>query len=753
MPGLYRKILEADRKGLERFGHGNALGQPYNHVILPLATERDRETELRWGITDFEQRFGRKPEAVWLPETAVNEATLRSLVRHGLRFVILSPFQALRARPLGEVKWKDVSKGRIDTSQPYRCFVKDSSGRKHPDRFIDLFFYEGALSKEVGFGDLLKDGPLLCSRIEEASRPVGRPQLIHIATDGETYGHHKKFGEMALAYALRHGLASRGMEITNYGAFLDRFPPLYEVEIDEGPKGEGTSWSCFHGVGRWKEDCGCSTGGEAGWNQRWRAPLREALEFLRDRLSVIFEEEGGKLFDDPWEARNGYIYLIRDRSGEARRRFFERFGRGKMDRERVAMALQLLEMERHGLQMFTSCGWFFADLAGLETLLVLQHAARAIELAEGITEPGLEKGFLHILSQARSNLPEMGDGRRIYEDLVKPQSFGFEKAAATYAFSAFSGEKEKRIFSFHVEDVEEERIALDFGPLLLGRLKVSSEAFPEEKEFLFAVGSFPSEPSRTWVRGHDEAFPFSAWKEKLSSLPAQDQEAWRKGLDSPLGALSFTLGDLPKEERERLFPRLFRDEVLRYREASADLFNVSNPFVRRLVGEGFRLPSEFRQAAEIALRDELQKELDRLGEDFRGPFENGRIDRIVQEARRYGLTLWKEPLQETLQERLNGGVRALKETLERESTRGAERIEGLLLLLRGEERWGVALRKEEAQEELYEILESCTEAIEKDWWERCIGRSLPENLLTLAEKLGLRVDSLRKYVLGRGQPT
>jgi alpha-amylase/alpha-mannosidase (GH57 family) len=284
-PSVYQRIIEADRESLRRFGHGNAIAQVYHHIIMPLANRRDQETEVLWGIVDFERRFHRRPEAIWLPETAVNDLTLQVLVKYGIRYLILSPFQALRVRPFGRGKWTDVSSGEIDSTQPYRCFIKEESGKKLSDQFIDIFFYNGTISKEVGFGDLLKDAHTFCEQFRQAYQPLRqRPQLIHIATDGETYGHHKKFGEMTLAFALKEGFPSSELEVTNYGAFLKRFPPVYEVEIDEGPKGEGTSWSCAHGVERWKEDCGCSTGGRAGWNQKWRKPLRESLDLLRDEL-------------------------------------------------------------------------------------------------------------------------------------------------------------------------------------------------------------------------------------------------------------------------------------------------------------------------------------------------------------------------------------------------------------------------------------------------------------------------------------
>jgi alpha-amylase/alpha-mannosidase (GH57 family) len=331
-PSVYEKVLEADRESAKRLGHGNAIAQVYDHLIMPLAIDRDKETEVLWGIADFEKRFHRKPEAMWLPETAVNNSTLRVLVKHGMSFLILSPFQALRIRPFEGKKWTDVTHGQIDTTRPYRCFIKDSFGKKLSNQFIDIFFYNGIISKEIAFGDLLNDGNAFSSRFTQFfQESKGRAQLIHIATDGETYGHHKKFGEMALAYALDKGFASRGLETINYGAFLKRFPPIYEVEIDEGPKGEGTSWSCSHGVGRWKEDCGCSTGGKPGWNQKWRRPLREGLDLLRDEVSAIFEREGKKIFHNVWEARNGYIDLILNRSPEGIKNFFGRYAGRDLD--------------------------------------------------------------------------------------------------------------------------------------------------------------------------------------------------------------------------------------------------------------------------------------------------------------------------------------------------------------------------------------------------------------------------------------
>ena len=501
-PSVYQKILEADREGLRRFGHGNAIAQVYNHIIMPLANDRDKETEVLWGIADFEKRFHRKPEALWLPETAVNTSTLQVLVKYGMRYLILSPFQALRVRPFGGKRWTDVSQGRIDTTQPYRCFIQDASGKKLLDQFIDVFFYNGIISKEIAFGDLLKDGNTFCNRFAQFyQESKERPQLIHIATDGETYGHHKKFGEMALAYALDKGFPTRGFELINYGAFLKRFPPVYEAEIDEGPEGEGTSWSCAHGVGRWKEDCGCSTGGKPGWNQKWRKPLREALDSLRDELSLVFEREGEKIFQDIWEARNGYIEVILNRSPERINSFFDQYGMKGLDEKGRIKGLKLLEMQRHALQMYTSCGWFFADLAGLETILVLQHAARAIQLAEELTGQEIEKKFLKHLSEGKSNLPEIGSGDQVYQRLVKPKWVTPEKVVNHFAISSLfdGGDGEKKIFSYRVEKIHYEKMGKEEDLLVIGQVKVTSEIIPEPKEFLFGLIPSKKEVFRTWV--------------------------------------------------------------------------------------------------------------------------------------------------------------------------------------------------------------------------------------------------------------
>lgn len=413
---VYQKILEGDRQSREEhLGHGNAMAQVYNHMILPLAQEREQRTQIRWGIFDFKKRFGRDPEGMWLPETAASGRTLEILIEEGLKFTILAPEQASEIRPLASESsdWQDVSDSSINPQQPYRFF--HSQGR---ERWMDVFFFDGPLSREVGFGDLLFDTKKFLDRLmKHCPRGGSEPGLVHIACDGETFGHHKRSGDAVLARLLGQEAPRHGLLSTNYGAILEKFPPRFEVRIKTG---EGTSWSCSHGLGRWKENCGCHTGGPHGWNQKWRKPLREAVQFLEREAALLFESEGRNFFKDPWTARDQFIELILDHFPESQERFFESHASRPLSREEKQKALKLLEMERYAMLTETSCGWFFNDLAGIETIQILRYALRSLELASEFRRQKPEEDFVGILSQAQSNQAKLGDGREVWEKLVKP---------------------------------------------------------------------------------------------------------------------------------------------------------------------------------------------------------------------------------------------------------------------------------------------------------------------------------------------
>jgi hypothetical protein len=605
------------------------------------------------------------------------------------------------------------------------------------------------ISREVSFSDLLRDGNVFCEQFVKAYQPgKKRTQLIHIATDGETYGHHKKFGDLGLAYALEEGFSSRGFEIINYGAFLKRFPPIYEVEMDEGPKGEGTSWSCAHGVGRWKEDCGCSTGGRAGWNQKWRGPLREALNFLRDELSLVFEREGKKVFQDAWEARNGYVEVILDRSPERIEGFLERHGLKDLDEGGRIKGLKLLEMERHGLQMFTSCGWFFADLAGLETLIVLQHAARAIELSEELTGQEMEGEFLKRLSKAKSNLPEMGNGEQVYRGLVKPRGVTLEKVVNHFAISSqFDDErKEKRIFSYRVERINYERMEKDHSLLVLGQVRVVSEVIPDPKEFFFGLLPSTKDVFRTWVSEYNPMLRFDTLREKgLESLGKNEAEMGRI-LTSILGNQTFTIRDTFKEERQAIFQRLIQNELSEHRRIYAELFDRNKGAVEALAREGLEIPFEIRVAAEVTLSDRLLHEVEALQKDFRATLKRGEIDRIVGEAKEHGFHLRvQEPLL-ILNEMLKEKMGLLQKAKGSDLTVQADRIGEIITLLDQVDKWGFKLSREEAQDLMDEILEEYVGGLEKSWWGNDSEKPFPPSLIILAEKLDFNVERFSKMI-------
>jgi alpha-amylase/alpha-mannosidase (GH57 family) len=405
-PETYRAVIEADRASRARFsGHGSAIAQAYNHAILPLANRRDKVTQVVWGIRDFEFRFGRRPEGMWLPETAVDDDTLEVLAERGIDFTVLAPSQAARIRePGGE--WREVGAAGVDPREPYR--IPLPSGRA-----IVVFFYDGVLGNAVAFGDLARSGSALARSLLSRFENSPEPQLVHVATDGETYGHHFRDGNRALTGALDAIEESGFARLTNYGEHLERFPPRREALVFSK-----TSWSCRHGVGRWTDDCGCSAGSSR--SHPWRRPLREAVDWLRDTLAPLYEAAASDLLRDPWAARDDAIEIILDPSDESVERFFERHAIGVISPEERAMALGLLELQRNALLMYTSCGWFFDDPAGLETRQVLRYAARAVELAEEHLGGSIEPLFLRLLERVVSGLGERPDASQLYRTLRAP---------------------------------------------------------------------------------------------------------------------------------------------------------------------------------------------------------------------------------------------------------------------------------------------------------------------------------------------
>jgi alpha-amylase/alpha-mannosidase (GH57 family) len=593
-PETHEAILAADRISQKSYsGHGSALAQAYNHMIMPLANRRDKYTQVLWGIRDFEHRFGRAPEGMWLAETAVDLETLDIMAELGMLFTILSPYQAKAVRPLGEDHWEEVSGGRIDPTMAYELNLR--SGRK-----ISLYFYDGPISQAVAFERLLAKGEYLPQRLIGAfSEEATHPQLVHIATDGETYGHHQRHGDMALAYAL-HFIESENLaRLTNYGEFLEKHPPTWEVQIIEE-----TSWSCAHGVERWWKDCGCNSGGHPEWNQTWRTPLRNALDWLRDTLAPLYEEHAGRLLKDPWAARDDYIQVILDRGPEPLEQFIMRHALGTPSAAEKVTILKLLGAQRCAMLMYTSCGWFFDELSGLETVQVIQYAGRAIRLAEDACGVEIEAGFLEKLEQAKSNLPEHGDGRHIYEKFVKPGMIDLVKVGAHYAVSSLFEEfaQRNKIFCYFIDQEEHHFSEVGIAKLAAGRVKVTSEITGETETVSYGALHIGEHNLSAGVQvfSDEEAYRLML-QEVMQSFDVGDFTETIRCLDRHFGASTYSLRSLFKDQQRRVLNQIVESSMEGTRFAHRQSYTHHVALMRFLIDLGTPLPKPFPCTADFVL--------------------------------------------------------------------------------------------------------------------------------------------------------
>jgi alpha-amylase/alpha-mannosidase (GH57 family) len=625
-PDTYRRILEADRRSAKRFGgHGSALAQPYNHMILPLANDRDRGTQIVWGIRDFEHRFGRRPEGMWLPETAVDVSTLEGLAEAGLLFTILTPYQAARFRRIGDDAWTEVPESGIDPGRPYR--IQLPSGRS-----LAIFFYDGPVSRAVAFERLLDSGDRFVQRILGTFPDEdGTDRLAHIATDGESYGHHHRHGEMALAYALQRFGEDGEVRLTNYGEHLETHPPEWEVEIVED-----TSWSCAHGVGRWREDCGCHTGSHPDWKQAWRGPLRDALDWLRDEIAPAFVQVAGKTFRDPWEARDDYVGLILDRSFENVDRFLRSHGAGALDGEDRVRALELMELQRHAMLMYTSCGWFFDDISGIETVQVLRYAGRVLQLARRGLGIDLETGFLERLEAAPGNRPEQANGRVVYETTVARSRVDLHKVCAHCAVAAlFDGDDAPAdVYRYRVERGDCRTMEAGRARLRLGTARVIDNVTGEAAVFstgalhlgdhnlLAGALEWPGEEAHAGMV--DEiADPFSR---------ADFPEVVRR-IDHYFGEWTYTLKDLFRDDQRRILDRILASTVQDSVEVYRRLYRQNASLTRFLSDLEAPLPRPLQATVETVLNSELRDEF------LADPPDPDRIRELLGEVRSYGVRL------------------------------------------------------------------------------------------------------------------
>jgi alpha-amylase/alpha-mannosidase (GH57 family) len=624
-PEVYQAIMEADRLSQDHFsGHGSAIGQVYNHMIMPLANSRDKRTQVIWGIRDFEHRFGRKPEGMWLAETAVDLETLDILAEQGIAFTILAPHQARRIRKLGEAPWSDVSGSKVDPKMPYQCRLPSGST-------ITLFLYDGPVSRDVAFGDLLKSGENLASRLVAVFSKREEHQLAHIATDGESYGHHHRFGDMALAFAIHHIEANNLATITNYSEYLEKHPPELEVEIFEN-----TSWSCAHGIERWKSDCGCNTGKHPRWSQAWRAPLREAMNWLRDALIRVYEEQMASYVHDPWEARDDYIEVLLDRSARNVDAFLSNHITREPSRDERVKLLKLLEMQRHAMLMFTSCAWFFDEISGIETLRVMQYASRALQLAKELSGEDLEPDYVKILERAPSNVSEFRNGVEVWQAFVKPATVDLLRAGAHYAVSSLFEEYPEtiQIACYTARSEMYDLSEAGIQRLAVGNARVSSDITAEEAVIGFAVLHLGDHNIIGGVREYMGDVPFSLMREEIKkAFGKSDLPEVIRLMDKHFETHNYSLFHLFKDEQRKVLNQIL-DSTLKEVEASfRQIYERHYPVMQVMREMRIPLPEAFASATELIVGTDIRQEFQKEELDFE------RIEKLVEETKRWSLEL------------------------------------------------------------------------------------------------------------------
>lgn len=645
-PETYNAILEADKISQGRFGgHGSAIAQVHSHIIMPLASRRDKITQVRWGITDFEYRFGRKPEGMWLAETAADTETLEVLAEEGILFTILAPRQVKAVRAIGQPDWQQAHEGNLDTRRPYRCALP--SGRS-----ISLFFYDGELSQSVAFKGLLNNGKHFAASLAGALSQNDQPQLVHIATDGESYGHHHRYGEMALADCL-HTIEERQMaRITNYGQFLELFPPQWEAQIHEN-----SSWSCVHGVERWRSNCGCNSGGHPGWTQAWREPLRHALNWLRDELADIYERHARKLLRDPWEARNGYIAVLLRRNEHSVAEFIQKFAGAPIEATDKIRLMRLMEIQRNALLMFTSCGWFFDEISGIETNQILQYADRAMYYAAQVGDnANLREKFVAMLAGAPSN--KYQNGAVSYIQHIEPARVNLQRVgmhfAAASLFEAFPEQIE--LFNYIALNNDFERLEAGALRLAIGSTVVKSKVTYSEKHFSFAtlylgqqniIGNISLNMSREDFKAMQERLRIAFEMPDLAGVIGIMQEYF--------GPEKFSIDHLFKDEKRKILNLIAEKSLSQIDRDFRNIYADNYQLMAGIARNDMPVPEVWRHAAQFILNHDL---LCYFEEE---PFRIRELKRLAFEMKNWDLSITNESrLLLTISERIYREVKVLE---------------------------------------------------------------------------------------------
>ena len=723
-PDAYRAIQAADRQSIIwRSGHGAALAQVYNHIIMPLASLADKRTQVRWGIRDFEHRFQRFPEGMWLAETAVDVETLEVLAEEGIHFTILAPHQAGRARRIGIGRWKDVGGSCIDPSRAYLCRLP--SGRS-----ITIFFYDGPISQAVAFEKLLTSGEQFAARLMSGfSDNCDHPQLVHIATDGETYGHHHAFGEMALGHALNHIELNSLARLTNYGEYLELHPATHEVQIIEN-----TSWSCVHGIERWRNDCGCNSGGNDGWNQQWRKPLREAMDWLNGELASGYEDGMSYYVREPWEARNDYIEVMLDRSEENVAAFLLRHSLHPLDEDASVAVLSLLEMQRHAMLMYTSCGWFFDELSGMETVQIIQYAGRAMQLAESYCIQSFETLFLERLALAGSNMPEHVNGAEIYAKFAKPVMIDLIRVGAHYAVSFVFEEygEETDIFSYRA--FREDYLILHAGQMRLavGKIFIRSLITRKADRITFCNLYFGGHTLNCGVCSFLGEEPYLTMKEEVASAFNEgDFASVIRLIDTHFGMHNYSLKDLFRDEQRHILRLIITGTLQEFEDKFITLYENSKSLMGFIRETGMPVPHYFMTTAETALNLKLQKMF------TSETVYDGRLKEDLNETGSWNVVLDAVALEFIIRRRIEGTMAALLE--EPENT---QRLTEVLLLVEAAALLPLEVNLWQTQNIYWRMLQSRASDLRSDDSGTSERRSWSEAVRNLGQRLFFNVPAV-----------
>ena len=667
-PDVYDKILQADKKSREvSSGHGSAIAAAYNHIIMPLANTRDKHTQVIWAIRDFETRFERFPEGMWLPETAVDTETLEVLAEHGIKFTILAPRQAKQVRKLETKRWQKVDEGSrqagsqnsLDIKMPYLCNLP--SGRS-----ISLFFYHGPTSADVAYGGLLRNGETFAARLVESFKDNSEPaQLVHIATDGESFGHHHRFGDMALAYCLHHIETNKLAKITIYGEFLEKFPPTHEVEI-----WEKSSWSCGHGVERWKSNCGCCAEQSRSGQQQWRAPLRQGLDWIRDKMAEAYQmrmsqylpavHSGQAGCSDPWHVRNQYITVINDRTPQNVDGFIRNVTGKELDFGDKVIFLKLLEMQRDAMLMYTSCGWFFDDIWGIETVQVMQYAARAMQLHHEVTNINLLTEFKDILQEAPARVKELSNGKEVYQAYVEPTCIDLNRVAVHFALSSIfeehpQGKKNIYCYSANMEDYD--RAEAGVQTLAAGRANIQSGITLEKYSVEFAVLHLGDHNLMAALTSGMPDEDFHQMREELNSAfrKGDTNEVMRR-MNIRFGGNNYSLWHLFKDQQRRILYELLESTWQEIESSFRHIYEHNYAIMLMIRGMNMPLPKALSAPAEFILNQDLCSVIaaDEIDLD--------RLQNLTDDALRLKLTLDETTLRFEASRRINRLMSQLKES-------------------------------------------------------------------------------------------